>query len=193
MTTKTLTHGTTLGGFKAIMAGVGKHDQPNPWTVSDNDSQMYFYDAVAVAEDFGREGDELPCHGDSVNSAFENARLQIAFTGKSNTAVVIVCEVPEHIIEMDSSCENMPHARSIQCEEFDPSWITHIYTCDVDMWDAPQILACVSDNDMFNWGEVPEKLVRLSKILAKNGDGFDDLYDYDMIPQTMEKFIKDNA
>ena len=93
METKTLTHGTTLEGFKAIMAGIGKHDQPNPWTVSDNDDQMYFYDSVAVAEDYGRDEDDL-CHGDSVNSSFENARLQIAFTGKSNTCLLYTSPSP---------------------------------------------------------------------------------------------------
>lgn len=192
METKTLTHGTTLEGFKAIMAGIGKHDQPNPWTVSDNDGQMYFYDSVAVAEDYGRDEDDL-CHGDAVNSSFENARLQIAFTGKSDTAVVIVCEVPEHLIELDSSCENMPHSRSIQCGDFSPEWITHIYTCGVDIWEIPYILACVVQNHLFNWGDVEEKLVKLANVLANSDDGFDDLYDYDMALQELDQFIKVNA
>lgn len=192
METKTLTHGTTLEGFKAIMAGIGKHDQPNPWTVSDNDGQMYFYDSVAVAEDYGRDEGDL-CHGDAVNSSFENARLQIAFTGKSDTAVVIVCEVPEHLIELDSSCENMPHSRSIQCGGFNPEWITHIYTCGVDIWEIPYILACVVQNHLFNWGDVEEKLVKLANVLANSDDGFDDLYDYDMALQELDQFIKVNA
>lgn len=181
-----LTHGTTLEGFKAIMAGNGKADLPAPWTVSDNDGAMYFYDAAAVAGDYGC--DEFDASY-ARNASYENATLQVAMTAKSGLVVVLTCDIPDDILEVDYSCDNMEHARSIGCDEFKLEYITAIHICEIDQWSIPFLIQGVIDNPMFNVGELPPKLLKLATVCGYD----DDHFDYELIEVEKEKFIRDNA
>lgn len=180
-----VTHGTTLDGFKAIMGNKGKQGLPAPWTVSDNDNQMYFYDAVAVSEEWGDEYSPEPAQRQSS----EQAVLQLCSGGYGGTVVVLTCDIPDDLLEQDYSCDNMENARCIPCDSFDPSWIVEIHTREVDQWVIPLHLACILDNSMFNTSQIPETLLTLAQAVGYN----DCIYEFELDQQDVKSFIEDNA
>lgn len=195
-----VTHGTTLAGFKAIMAQMGKGVLGvAPWTVSDNDGQMYFFDVKSVGEDYGHDYDEEQNEAINVtaNQSFEAARLQYAVQGLGGQVVVLVCDIPDDMLELDYSCHGdsdaMPNARAVACYDFDPSWIVNIQVADFDQWDCVAALACVWDNELFNGGEVPLKLAQLVESVKGNCELFESLYDYDLESVDVQEFIANNA
>lgn len=195
-----VTHGTTLEGFKAIMAGAGKADLGSaPWTVSDNDGQMYFYDVKSVGEDYGHDYDEEQTEAINAtcNQSFEAARLQYAVQGKGGQVVVLICDVPDDMLELDYSCHGnsdaMPNARAVPCSDFDPAWIADIKVADFDQWDCVAALACVWDNDMFNREEVPERLAQLVNQIGYSDGLFESLYEFELESVDVQEFVKENA
>ena len=194
-----VTHGTTLAGFKAIMAGAGKSLEHNPWTVSDNDGQMYFYDVKSVGEEYGHDYDEEQTEAINAtcNQAFEAARLQYAAKGQGGQVVVLICDIPDDMLELDYSCHGdsdaMPHARAVPCSDFDPKWIVDIKVADFDVWDCVAALLCVWGNELFNRGEVPERL----SVIVENCQGVDGLYDclygFELESVDVQEFIAKNA
>lgn len=197
-----VTHGTTLEGFKAIMAQMGKGVLGvAPWTVSDNDGQMYFFDVRSVGEDYGHDYDEeqteaINC---TANQSFEAARLQYAVQGKGGQVVVLVCDIPDDMLELDYSCHGdsdaMPNARAVACCDFDPSWIVDIKVATFDQWDCVAALLCVWGNELFNRGEVPERLANLVDALD-NGNNWaltETLYEYSLESVDVQEFIANNA
>lgn len=194
-----VTHGTTLAGFKAIMAGAGKSLDHNPWTVSDNDGQMYFFDVESVGRDYGHDYDEEQTEALNVtaNQSFEAARLQYAAKGQGGQVVVLICDVPDDMLELDYSCHGdsdaMPHARAVPCDEFNPKWIVDIQVADFDQWDCVAALACVWGNDLFNRDEVPEKLAALVDMVSGNCELYDSLYDFDLQSVDVQEFITNNV
>lgn len=176
----TLIHGTTSKGFKAIINGEGKAGLHNPWSVSDNDGMMYFFDAEQILSECGFD-EESEAIAQGVNQAFEQARLQWACRGEAGDIVVMVCDVPDDIVEVDTSCPNMEHCRMIPCGSFNESMIKRVFTGSMDIWEVPSILGCVLGNDIFNTYELPEKLLSLAERI-----GFDDdIYSYDVDETTL--------
>lgn len=197
-----VTHGTTLAGFKAIMKGEGKASLgAAPWTVSDNDGQMYFFDVKATGEDYGcninDEGDREDAITYTANLSFEAARLQYAVQGKGGQVVVLVCDIPSDLLELDYSCHGdsdaMPNARAIACCDFDPAWIVDIRVADFDQWDCVAVLACIWGNGLFNQGEVPERLAQLVEAVSGDHGFFDSLYDFHLESVHVPTFIENNA
>ncbi|WYV99615.1 hypothetical protein Kassivere_00106 [Pseudomonas phage vB_PpuM-Kassivere] len=197
-----VTHGTTLEGFKAIMAGNGKCTLgPAPWTVSDNDGCMYFFDVKSVGADYGHDIEEEQTEAIQVtcNQSFEAARLQYAVQGKGGQVVVLVCDVPDQLLELDYSCHGdsdaMPNARAIGETEFDPAWIVDIRVAEFDQWDCVAALLCVWGNDLFNRGSVPERLVSLVNTLdnGNNWELAETLYEYSLESVDVKEFIANNA
>lgn len=201
-----VTHGTTIEGFKAIMSQQGKGVLGvAPWTVSDNDGQMYFYDVHATGEEYGHgdpeeEGfDVFGAIDAACNQSFEAARLQYAVQGKGGQVVVLVCDIPDHMLELDYSCHGdsdaMPNARAVACCDFDPSWIVDIQVATFDQWDCVSALLCVWGNELFNRGEVPERLASVVDALD-NGNNWalaETLYNYSLESVDVQEFIANNA
>jgi hypothetical protein len=195
-----VTHGTTLAGFKAIMAGAGKDDLGHsPWTVSDNDGQMYFFDVKATGDDYGHDYDDeqtdaINC---TANQSFEAARLQYAVQGKGGQVVVLICDVPDDMLELDYSCHGdsdaMPNARAVPCSDFDPKWIVDIQVADFDQWDCVAALACVWGNELFNTGSVPLKLAQLVESVKGNYELTESLYDFELVSVDVQEFIANNV
>jgi hypothetical protein len=189
-----------MQGFKDIIAGKGKSLAASPWTVSDNDGQMYFFDVAATGEDYGHSiDDELEdAINVTCNQSFEAARLQYAVNGQGGQVVVLVCDIPDDMLELDYSCHGdsdaMPNARAVPCCDFDLKWIVDIKVGAFDQWDCVAALACVWGNQLFNHGAVPEKLAALVDNVAGNCDGlYDSLYDYELVSvQNVSEFIQAN-
>jgi len=197
-----VTHGTTLAGFKAIMSKEGKSLVHAPWTVSDNDGIMYFYDANSTGGDHGYcpEDEADDCRTAAANQSFEAARLQYAAKGQGGLVVVLVCDIPDDKLDLDYSChgdsDRMPNARSIACESFDPSWIVEIRTETFDQWDCIPALLCVWDNTLFNKEEIPQGLATTVDIMHEAGSNYaliESLYDFELRTVDMEEFIHENA
>lgn len=166
------THGTTLEGLKAILSGAGKDGLPNPWTVCDNDGQMYFYAVSKHLEEY--DCDEEETLNGCRRSSMENARLQAAFSGKPTDIYVLTCELDSESVEDDYSCENMGGVASqIACSEFNPDCIVAVHKLELSIWDYPSILACVSGNDLFNWGELDTSLMKLVESYSGDYDEMD--------------------
>lgn len=182
------THGTTLEGLKAILTGAGKSELSNPWTVSDNDGQMYFY-AVEKALD---EWDTIEEALESCQRAsMENARMQAAFTGKPTDVYVLTCEIDPDLLEDDYSCENMGGVASqMACTDFDIGTVVAVHKLELSIWDYPVVLACMLNNNLFNWGEVDPRLMALAKNVSD--DAFDSLYEHELQEVDKEELVKLN-
>lgn len=189
-----VTHGTTLAGFKAIMAGEGKASLGTaPWTVSDNDGQMYFYSAIGCYVDWhGEQPEGAVDTTPAANQSFEAARLQYAVKGLGGQVVVLVCDIPDDLLELDYSCHGdssaMPNARAIACCDFDPAWIVDIQVANFDQWDCVPALLCVWSNELFNQGEVPERLAKLIESIGHSDDLYEGLYDYSLESVDVQEF-----
>ncbi|WPJ20578.1 hypothetical protein vBPFY1MI_95 [Pseudomonas phage vB_PF_Y1-MI] len=177
------THGTTLEGLKAIMAGAGKSDLVAPWTVSDNDNQMYFYSVDKAIEGNTQDpGDDPHVIGDNLaqcqQQSMENARLQLAAQGKGGKVYIISCEIDPAMLEDDYSCDGMGDSAScMSCSDFEVSSIIQVQECEVSIWHLPYVLACVKGNSMFSWESVDPQLRSLAESIT---DGFDCLYDREL-------------
>ena len=169
-----LVHGTTAEGFKAIMSKAGKCGLGSPWTVSDNDGMMYFYDAVQVGEEWGCDSDDEAIERAAMQAA-EQAELQYACQGKAGDIIVLVCNVPDDIVEVDTSCENMEHCRMIPCDSFDASMIVSAFHTALDIWQVPYVLASVMSNSYFNTADIPANLLRLAESCGFDDDKYIDL------------------
>lgn len=180
------THGTTLEGLKAILAGKGKEGLPNPWTVCDNDGQMYFYSVAKHLDDYDFDADATlsGCQ----RSSMENARLQAAFTGKPTDVYVLTCEIDEESLEDDYSCDGMGDSASqMACADFDPACIVAVHKLDgLSIWQYPAVLACVGGNSLFNWGELDPSLLKLVESVS---GGYDELYDQELIEVEKESIF----
>lgn len=189
-----VTHGTTLAGFKAIMARSGKIETDSPWTVSQDDGKMYFYHAESVGEAYGYEEPEYSVDA-AANLSFEAGRLQYAVAGEGGQVVVLVCDIPDSSLELDYSCNGdcsvMSEARAMDCDEFDPAWIVEIRTCDFNVWDCPFILACAWDNSLFNKWVVPENLQKVVERVKEVH--CESLYDFELESENVAEFIAQNA
>jgi hypothetical protein len=168
------THGTTFEGLKAILSGAGKSELANPWTVCDNDGQMYFYAVDKALDEWDTVEDAL---ASCQRASMENARMQAAFTGKPTDVYVLTCEIDSDLLDDDYSCENMGGVASqMACHDFDIGSIISVHKLELSIWDYPTILACLTENELFNWNEVDSRLVEL----AKNISDFDSLYEHEL-------------
>ena len=171
-------HGTTKKGLNAILNAEGY--KPNsPWTVSDNDGAMYLWPQNKLEDqhDF-EENDQMICH------AFESAEIQ-AVIEDTTEIFVLEMEVPDELLQDDFSCDNMADVASfIETGQFNKDMIVKVYTCKLNRWNAPFIIASLLNNPNFNQWAVDEDLLELAETL-QGADFYRDPTEFDFVEYTL--------
>lgn len=177
-----LVHSTSLNNFLDILKG--SYDKPTGiWHVSHGDDLMYFYHLEeALINSWSYSYDEVQefMSGEEKLEKYAitewgwHGRMQLAACNETlnNIAVTFIVDVPEeyyNLIQVDVSCPGMQLCRTIPCDEFDPSWITEIYACEVDVLHYPFVMSTITKNDL---AEVDEDTViyRMAKLINQSED-----------------------
>lgn len=171
-------HGTTKKGLNAILNADGY--KPNsPWTVSDNDGAMYLWPADKLESQYDFEDlNQMIIH------AFESAEIQ-AVIEDTTEIFVLELEIPDELLQDDFSCDNMADVASfIETGQFNKSMLVNIYTCKLNRWNAPFIIANLLGNPNFNQWAVDEDLLTLAETLQQ-GDFYRDTTEYDFEEYTL--------
>lgn len=158
-------HGTTEENYKRILKGEDK--LTGPWTVSDKDNCMYFWPL-----------DKADSKEDAIQHAFEAAQVQAAIRGEDTDLYVIVCEIPDELLQDDYSCENMDSMASyILCSDFDIDMIKEHFISRYNKWYSPFIINGLLQNPHFNRYIVEDTLLLMAESV---GDVYlDDMYYFD--------------
>lgn len=138
-------HGTTKENLNRILTGEGK--QSGPWTVSDLDNMMYFWNQSKLLE----SGEDIEI---GIDYAFDAASTQAALKGENTELYVLECEINDSILEDDYSCENMEMASCINISDFNLNMIKKVYKADFNKWHAPYHIAWLLGNMYFNQSQV---------------------------------------
>ncbi len=177
-----LVHNTSLNNFLDIIKGsVQKPD--GIWNVSHGDDLMYFYHMEdALTNSWAYDADEVQAFMSGEAEIEKYALTEWGWHGRmalavceetvNNIAVTFIVDVPEQyydLIQVDKSCPGMQMCRTIPCDEFDPSWITAIYACEVPVQHYPFIMGSIVHNDLLDI-DTDTPTYQMATIINKSDD-----------------------
>lgn len=170
-------HGTTKAGFEAIRNRTGKAS--GPWSCSDCDSFTYVYPFDKITNEFGTEGDEESTVERAIQMAFESAQIQTLHNAET-TLIALVLEVPDHLLEDDTSCENMASlASQFDIEDWDKVTILEVYKCEMNLYHKPFVLAGLIGMEYFNDEGIDTALYQTAQIISGNQVFIDEILEFD--------------
>ena len=164
-------HGMTESAFKYWIQGKESY-AISPWIVSDNDGCTYLHTIEHALEE---TGDSEYAKDFAIRQAKESAIIQAAMNN-DNGVFVIEIEVPDSMLNIDYSCDNMQHCRYITESEFNALRDkARIHSFSVNSYLHIFRIAGLLNNRHFNKYALDEEIVEAAQIVS-NTD-FSDIYD----------------
>lgn len=109
-------HGMTEKAFKAYLSGSDTSGIIGPWTCSDNDGNTYLYPIEHGYSECGTD-DEEEAANFCIQQAKESAMIQAA-CNDDNRVFVFDLNIPDELLQIDKSCENMQFCRFVSVAQF---------------------------------------------------------------------------
>lgn len=158
-------HGITAKAYEQYKLRQGKSGVVSPWVCSDNDGYTYVWPLSTCCE--GVDDPEEARHI-GIRLARECALTQ-ASVNNDEKVYVIVVDIPEDVLDVDYSCENMENARYIPENAFYNYNPVEILEFDCPIYWHPFIISGVFDNYQFNKSAINEDLLQFAKV-CKGGE-----------------------
>lgn len=157
-----LYHGTTAKGYNNIINNT-QCKPVNPWYCSEDDDLMYFwsYDEITAEYNYNNEIDHESTHETCLQYGFEAGQVQALMTDDTELYVIEV-DVPDELVMLDESCDNMQYARCINISDFNINYIKKTFVCNFNIWHKPFILASVMQNPNFNNYNIDSALLEVA-------------------------------
>lgn len=187
-------HGTT----KELSFVTNSFKKSSCWSCSESDQYVYVWNPESYSKEFDEEYAE-PAARDfhdnsdilSVVEAFryakDSAYTQAAFTGIDTTCIVYVLDMPDSLLEADTSCPNMENALRFRKSDFDANWIVGVYVKDFSAYSSPFLVANLLRNEYFNDTALDSNLYKIAKAVYNTPSGFDSLY-CDLVEELQENW-----
>lgn len=170
-------HGTTKAGFEAIKNRSGKLS--GPWYCSNLDTQTYVYPFDKVENDWGTEGDEEETEQRALQMAFESAQIQ-TLHNEETTLIALVLEVPDSLLQDDSSCENMEDIAScFNIEDWDKVTILDIYEYEMNVFYKPFVLAGLLGMEQFKDEGINSAMYKAAQVISESGMFIGEILEFD--------------
>lgn len=109
-------HGMTEKAFKQWIEGKCITNVISPWMCSEHDDMTYLHTIENSLSECDNDQDSAYCH--AVQQAKESAIIQAAINSDSRV-YVIEMDLPDDMLMVDNSCENMDFCRCIDSDVFD--------------------------------------------------------------------------
>lgn len=106
----------TEKAFKAYLSGSDESGIIGPWNCSDNDGNAYLYPIEHGFNECSTDSEEEAANF-CIQAAKESATIQAAIND-DNRVFVFDLTIPDELLEVDYSCENMQFCRFVPIEVF---------------------------------------------------------------------------
>lgn len=159
-------HGMTEKAFKAYLSGSDESGIIGPWTCSDNDGNAYLYPI-----EHGFNECSTDCEDEAANfciqAAKESATIQAAINDDGKVFVFDMT-IPDELLEVDYSCENMQFCRFTSIEVFrEYAKNAHIHNFSINRALHIFRVAGLIHNCEFNSASIDPELYEAAKLVSK--------------------------
>jgi hypothetical protein len=169
-------HGMTESAFKQFQGFDLDKNVISPWVCSDGDGMTYVHTLEFSETETGEDGEYAIDH--AIQQAKESGIIQAAVNDDSIVYVLEV-NIPNEILEVDFSCNNMEHCRCLPSEEFNQyAKNAKIHEFSINKFFHVFRLAGFVNHEQFNWCMLDDEIYQAAKVLssADYSNIYDSLY-----------------
>lgn len=157
-------HGMTESAFKQFTGANPDAFVISPWSCSDGDNMTYVHTLEFSQTEIGDNSEHAIEH--AIQQAKGSGIIQAAINDDSKVYVIEV-ELPDDVLEVDYSCENMEHCRCLRSDLFNEYAKTaKIHEFEVNKFFHVFRLAGFINHKQFNWSMLDEDIYQAAKAVA---------------------------